>query len=157
MAKYQVDWCAIKKEGNTNGKPWTIMEMTLKSEDGTIIDKVSTFDPVQPGHTIEGTIEEGKYGKSFKKKLEAPQFIKEQRAANVEKAMERKEQSIEKFQTSKEESIALAGAQRDAVIIVNMLHNSTGMIRSSDETIKEELIKWRNWFLSTEFKNVPPF
>lgn len=62
--------------------------------------------------------------------------------------------SINKAMDRKEESITLAGAQRDAVLIVKELIEPSW----TTEEIKEAVVEWRNWFLSSEFKNnIPPF
>lgn len=162
MAKYKIVWAQEKKKGETNGRPWVITNMTLEDEQGNTTENVSTFDPVMSGGTIEGTIvKKGEY-LNFSK-LEPPEFIKKQqgilnyKSQQIEKVMDKKEASISHFQDKKEENIALAGAQRDAVLIVTMIYNNLNHPNESVEAIKEHIIKWRNWFLSDSFRISPPF
>lgn len=158
MAKYEITWCEIKKTGETNGRPWKITSMTLKDEVGNVTDKVDTFDPVTPGITIEGVIEmKGQY-KNFKS---TPTTSKTgsngaYKSQQIEKAQDRKSSDIERFQGKKEEAIKMAGAQRDAVLIVIELMKNTAM-PFSEEAIGVKIVEWRNWFLSDDFEQHPPF
>lgn len=156
---YKITWCEVKKTGNTNGRDWSITEMTLEDPDGNKTEKVSTFDPVMNGGTIEGTIVKNDKGYLNFKKLEAPDFIKRgnpnYKTDQINKAMDKKNESISHFQDKKEESIALAGAQRDAVLIVTSIFKDKNI--DSDRELQEEIIKWRNWFLSDDFRIPPPF
>lgn len=66
------------------------------------------------------------------------------RTAQITKAMEKKEQSIEKFQDNKEFSIKTSSTMRDAVLIVT----ARDFIKTAtDEEIEREITKWRNWLL----------
>lgn len=155
--KYVIEFCEVKKTGTGAKGPWTIITMSLKDEQGNITDKVDTFDAVMMGQTIEGTIEAGQYGLNFKKDMTTKQTAGSNfKAQQIEKAVVRKEESIGRFQASKEESIALMAAQRDAVLIVTTMfpQYATG---TTESDIKEDIVKWRNWFLSDEFKDIPPF
>ena len=58
---------------------------------------------------------------------------------------------------SKEEAIALMAAQRDAVLLVTTLINSDTRKPDTEDDLKMEIVKWRNWFLSDDFKEHPPF
>lgn len=49
---------------------------------------------------------------------------------------------INKFQDAKERGIALMSANRDATLIVT----SIGAGKFSEEELKAEIKKWRNWF-----------
>jgi hypothetical protein len=153
---YKIDWCEVKKEGETNGRKWKITNMTLTDSVGNTYDEVSTFDPVIAGQEIDGFIETKGMYKNFKKSLEKPKFMqKPDISKQVEKAQARTEASIGKTMDRKEESIKLAGAQRDAVLIVtNLFPNG----QETEQEIKEKIIKWRNFFLNDEtFNNPPPF
>ena len=83
------------------------------------------------------------------------------KSSPIKQAMKQKEESIAKFQDSKENSIKLAGAQRDAVLIVTTMMQNLPAITSTmmgEDSIKEAIIKWRNWFLNDEeFNSPPPF
>lgn len=76
--------------------------------------------------------------------------------AVIAKVMEKKEKSIERFQDSKEASIKLSSAQRDAVLMVTTFFQN--IPNTADVLLKKEIIKWRNWFLlSEDFNEIPPF
>jgi predicted metal-dependent RNase len=65
---------------------------------------------------------------------------------NIRKTMEWKEKSISGFQRTKEDSIRLAGASRDATQIVitypELLEN-----KELRKQIQEEWNYWRDWFM----------
>lgn len=151
---YKVEWSEVKKEGNTNGRAWKITEMTLKDEQGVITEKVSTFDSVMTGAEIEGSVVKNDKGYLTFKKLEAPNFVKENRSAFkqkvIDETMQRKEQSIGKFQDSKEWSIKVSSTMRDAVLLAIAEQNPT----------KENVLKWREWLwnnFDVETDQFPPF
>ena len=85
-------------------------------------------------------------------------FIKQPKTFG--QAMERKEQSISRFQDIKELSIRIAGAQRDAVLVSI---NRQDFKKMTDDQIKSELEKWREYFFNlsdpneTEKKLTEPF
>lgn len=119
------------------------------------------FDEITNGGTVEGEPWASQAGKWY---LFAPKPQSTRGGApsafkgkQIEEAQARKAESIEKFQSSKEESIALMAAQRDAVLIVTatMKNIAEGEVYREDY-LKSEIIKWRNWFLSDDFK-APPF
>lgn len=117
-------WSELRAGGEVEANPWT--------KPGT--NKVTLYPPT-PEKTRGG----------------APGAFK---AAQIEKVMDKKNESIANFQDKKEESIALMAAQRDAVLIVTKIINESW---GDDAVIKEKILKWRNWFLSADFKNTPPF
>lgn len=97
--KYKIDWCEVKKEGETNGRKWSIMEMALTDEQGVKTEKVSTFDSVMPGQEIEGEVVKNDKGYlNFQsKKVEAKANFKTQqmnevmdkKATNIKEAQDR--------------------------------------------------------------------
>lgn len=156
--KYKIDWMQNDKYGNITA--------SVTREDNTkllevILGKEFKDKGIMPGHEIQGKewvspkngkmyLFEEKEGSTGQNKPSGGY-----KTQQIEKAMDRKEGSIEKFQDSKEQSIKLAGAQRDAVLIVTTMRE---MGELSENDIKEEIIKWRNWFLNDkEFNNPPPF
>lgn len=152
--KYTIEWVEIKKEGETNGRPWKITEMNLKDEAGVITDKVSTFDNVMAGQVIEGqiTTNDKGYLNFQSKKAEAKANFK---TAQTEKLMERKETSIGKFQDSKEWSIKLASSMGKAIDLA--LAEDKEM---NDESRKLSIKKWREWILRSwdiDPTDIPPF
>lgn len=147
--KYQIDWSEIVKEGSTNGRPWKITSMTLKDEQGNITEKVSTFNPVMTGEFITGKIVKNEKGYlNFMNELKAPSFA-QNKTKQMEKVMERKEESIKTFQTNKEESIKISSTMRDAVLLAIAEGSPTS------ETIQ----KWREWLWLNWDKvdQYPPF
>lgn len=58
-------------------------------------------------------------------------------------AMERKEQSISRFQDTKELSIQVMSSGRDSTLIITTFYKDL-----SDEEIKEKWLMWRAWFFS---------
>lgn len=128
-------WSEIRPGGEVTGNPWT--------KPGTT--KVTIYPPSEN-----------------KPRGGAPSAYK---GKQIEEAQVRKNEMIGKTMDRKEESIALAGAQRDAVLIVTTMINTLGKdyLRGVNpgenlgEDMKEQIIKWRNWFLSEDFRNPPPF
>lgn len=154
--KYKIEWIESDKYGNK--------KVSVSREDGSKIlsaelGKEYKDMEVMAGHEINAN--EWKSPKNGKIYL----FIaKDGETSNggargafkgkvIEEAQVRKNEFIGKTLDRKEDSIALAGAQRDAVLIVKELLQPEW----SDEDIERMIIKWRNWFLSDEFKNHPPF
>lgn len=70
--------------------------------------------------------------------------IKKKPSNDIEKAMDRKEQSINRFIDKKEQGMAIMAAGRDACMIVTakLQHNLV-----DDEVIEKEIKKWSKWFL----------
>ncbi len=101
--KYTITWCEVKKTGEKNGKPWKITTLTLKDEQGLVIENVDTFDEVINGETIEGVVVDGQYGKNFK-------MNKPSNGAkpNMERVMEKKASLIGEAQNVKAQNIAAA-------------------------------------------------
>ncbi len=101
MAKYTIKWAEEKRKGSTNGRDWKITEMTLVDEQGVEIEKVSTFDTVMNGGTLEGTIETNDKGYlNFKKSTD--------KKPNMDRLMEKKSSQIAEAQHNKAEQIAQA-------------------------------------------------
>lgn len=73
---------------------------------------------------------------------------KKQPSNDIEKAMERKEQSINRFIDKKEQGMAIMAAGRDACMIVTALISSPAAVYGdhSEEKIKENIKKWSKWF-----------
>lgn len=148
--KYTIEWLEVFKEGESNGRPWKITKATFKDEEGHETTDVSTFEPITLGQVIKGAITKNeKYSNwEFKKAMEKPNFMK--KGANIEKAMEKKEQSITKFQDNKEWSIKISSTMRDAVLLSIAENNPT----------PERIQKWRKWLLDNwdvEPSDISPF
>lgn len=99
--KYTIDWCEVKRTGEGAKGPWTITEMNLRDEEGKVTEKVSTFDTVTNGGTIEGEIYTNDKGYLNFKKAQAvarSNFGAQQKEASITKMQDRKAESIEKAQ-----------------------------------------------------------
>lgn len=140
---YTIKWCEISKTGNTNGRAWQITKMTLVDPEGKETEGVSTFESVMNGGTLEGKIVTNDKGYlNFIKKLEAPAFIKQAsnsayKTQQIEKTMERKEQSIAKSQDNKEWGIKIASSMNKAVDVA--------IAENKDNITPEDILRWRKW------------
>lgn len=69
--------------------------------------------------------------------------IKKKPSNDIEKAMDRKEQSINRFIDKKEQGMAIMAAGRDACMIVTarLTH-----VAKSDAEIEADIKKWSKWF-----------
>lgn len=152
MSKFIIDWCEQKT--TSTGK--TKLNTTLKDDKGnqtvdvTIWQDYPNFATLQPGSEVEGDLvaaKDPKYGPTLyppRSNLGAkPGWAKKDPAA-ITKAMERKEQGIERFQASKEESIKMAGAMRDATLIT--LAEFSGQPFDAEQ-FKDRWYHWRSWLL----------
>lgn len=103
--KYTIEWCEAKQgTSKATGKAYTMTTMTLKDENGVITDKVTTFDVVQNGAVIEGTIEQNGQYLNFKPATN-PNGT---RKPNMERVMEKKANMIGEAQATKAQNIAAA-------------------------------------------------
>ena len=175
MTKLKVEWIEVK------APDWKLA--TLIGEDGKQITEVSinrtskkgevfpSFDELASGHDVEGELWQSTAGKWYlfpPRPQTTPGGASRgqggaYKAKVMEEAMARKEVSIGKFQASKEESIKLAGCQRDAVLLTQTMFGNniwSDPILSEEEkrsVLKKEVIKWRDWLLSDAFNDVLPF
>ncbi len=161
MAKYNVNWLAKKnedwimaslKDGEKEYKDVSINRVNKKGE------TFPGFDDLQPGRDVEGELWESPSHKWY---LFAPRPESTRggaggafKQAQIEKTMDKKNEFIGKTLDRKEDSIRLAGAQRDAVLIVTTRYNDPEM---SIADFKNEILKWRDWFLTEFNKDIPPF
>lgn len=143
-----------KTEKTWNDKKY--IEATLKDESGTEF-KVSAWNGEYEGKDeIECELEKNDkgYWKFKKAKLEKPNFIKA-KEAQMEKAIERKESSIGKFQDNKEWSIKVASTMNKAVDLAIAEYGNKTVLDNLDEGIK----KWRKWLWNNwdvDFKDTDP-
>jgi len=149
MAKYKI---TDKVEKEWQGKKF-IQATLVDAETGDEFPNIGAWAGEFSGEFFEGELEKSDkgYWKIKKPKAGNPNFKTQQ----IKEVMDTKRQDVARSMDRKEESIALAGAQRDAVLIVINLYGA-GQGYNENE-IKENVVKWRNWFLSDDFRNVPPF
>lgn len=172
MAKHKVTWLEKKNED------WVLVSLETGQTEVSINRKSKKgeafpgFDSLAPGVEVEGELWQSTAGKwyLFPPRPQTPRggVSRASGGASKSKAIEdaqiRKAEQIDKFQSSKEESIRLAGCQRDAVLLTQTMFGNniwSDPILSEDEKrniLKKEVIKWRNWlYLDKEFNELPPF
>jgi len=140
MSLFKVDWCETKQ----SSKGSDYKRATLTDDQGKTTENVAIFTffkdyaNVAPGRTISGVIEEkvynGKPSYSLKDVITYKSFQKQ--PTQIAKAMEKKEESISKFQDNKELSIKISSTIRMATDVAIAEGNP------SEENIK----KWREFF-----------
>lgn len=164
---YIVEWAERKTTSTGKEKlDCSLLDCSLKDELGVATQNVTiwgdfpNFNEIMPGSKVTGTLtpaKDPKYGPT----LYAPKPQKQggvYKSQVIEKAMDKKEASIAKFQDQKEESIRLMSAQRDAVLIVTtLLAGHPQLSTLNEDYIKGEIVKWRDWFLSHKFNETLPF
>lgn len=158
MDKYTVK----KVESLTTSKNNPYKKVDLEKSDGSLITGVSAFsfkypalDTLVEGAVITASVViDGNYKNLVGVPEKKPNNFKQ---VMVEKTMERKEQSISKFQDSKEYSIKVASTFSNAVnlAIANFKQNP-----SSLRTLEEEVEYWREWcwtHYDVQATDYPPF
>lgn len=157
--KYKIDWVETNKYGK--------QEVAVTGEDGSKILKAELgkeyTTPVMAGQELFAKDwKSPKNGKVYLFMDKAPIEGETPRKSTynpkneaIKEAQNTKRQDINNSMDRKEEGISLSAAQRDAVLIVTEIYGKT--IALDENNVKEEIIKWRNWFLSDDFKNHPPF
>ena len=147
--KYTISWCEVKKTGETNGREWKITEMTLKDEAGNEHEKVSTFDAVMSGQTIDGDISINDKGYKNFKTAPSPKAVAGAnfKAKQIEETMQRKETSIGKFQDNKEWSIMVTSSMNKAIELA-IAEYGNGLAYTYGETLGENIKGWRNWIIT---------
>lgn len=144
---YTIKWCETKKTGETNGRKWTITNMTLVDADGTEIQNVSTFAEVLNGGTIEGEIvKKGDY-------LNFEPTKSDNRKPNMDRLMEKKSTQIAESQQRKEESIAKA---QDRSAWMWAKTNASTLLGDSMSSANTDTIARRVLELATEIYNGEP-
>lgn len=112
------------------------------------------------GGTLTGELNEKEYNGKPSYTLNPPEKPKTgqgggYRTVQMEATMEKKNKAIAGFQSSKEESIKLAGAQRDAVLLTTTFSKDEPFF--TEDEIKKKIVFWRDWLLSDDFNQTLPF
>lgn len=126
--KIKIVHVTVKKEGNTKGRDWKILE--VEAEDGK---KYDTFESFDVGEEAEVTV----------KPNDNPQYNANISRLKLNKGESKKDAQIDKYMGRKEESINFAGAKRDGVQITVALINS-GMIKDKN-LIKPAIEYWTKY------------
>ena len=166
MSQYKIEWLE-RKETSTGKKK---IDATVKDEQGvnadvTIWADFPGFAELNSGMTIEAELRPASDPK-YRPSLSPVRAQKAQgggyRQKLIDDNMEKKNASISHFQANKEESIKLAGAQRDAVLVVVNLYKEIAEDKimtpsEKDSAIKKKIVEFRDYFLSAEFNTTLPF
>ena len=159
--KLTIDWCEekVSSKGTKYKKASVTPENGTRTDDVAVFDSYSQYGDIAPGRVVEGVLKEKEYQGKKSYTLEdgnlgpKPDSLGGYKQKMINETMEKKNSSIREFQGNKEESIRLAGCQRDAVLLV-----TTFLPRESDtDYIKTKIIEWRDWLLSDDFSEHPPF
>lgn len=154
--KYNIDWLEEKSPewkivSLTNEAGIKYTDVSINKRDKNNIE-FPNFDNLKAGDTISGEFWE-KPDKS-KRYLYPPRIEKPVRGGSsfggVSKLMDKKAEQIEKAQERKSESIAYFNATNNAIAIVNEFSKSAiekGLIYTTSDKQKD-IVEWRDWFLS---------
>lgn len=154
MSQFKVEW--VENVTTLKGKSYkkaTLVDERGASLDASVWPDFSKYDEVTPGNAVDGVIRTKGTYKNLVDELAPPKFVKSTR---MEQAMEKKVASIENAQSRKENAIQLAGASRDATLIVTTMYPELSNLDDKEEVIKELWLKWQKWFLANH-DNQPPF
>ena len=158
----QIKVIKIASKETKTGKPYKMCEVECGGEvrKVNIWSNAPDFANIQEGSVIMGKMAmDGQYWNISFENAPTPRGGASGgfKQAQIEKTMDKKNESISKFQTNKEESIKLMSAQRDAVLMVVNTIGKNG-VEWENQDLKQMIIEWRNWFLNDkEFNNPPPF
>src|SRR3990167_4532288 len=150
--EYKIIWLEVKSP------EWKIATLSddVAQYANTSINKVNkkgevfpNFDEISNGGSVKGNLWQSPQGKYY---LFAPKLNAGANKASggyktqvIEKAMERKDASIGKFQDNKEQSIKISSTMRDAVLLT-IAEKGDGVMTAED--MAENIIKWRKWLVN---------
>jgi len=159
MAKFKVEW--VEEKVTSTGKKK--LDITLVSEEGENIDGVTiwegfpNFSAIKAGDELEGDLVSKQNGQYLNKTLYAPKPVNSSPGSKSgftggTKMMEQKAKNIEEAQKRKSESIAYFNSVNSAIALV-------GKDGSDINTVKNNIIYWRDWFLAEydKWNEQPPF
>ncbi|MDD5068883.1 MAG: hypothetical protein PHN89_04805 [Candidatus Pacebacteria bacterium] len=134
----------------------TKADCELVDENGVEISKVSLwsdfpdFANLKPGSEVNGDLvkaKDPKYGPTLYPAKTYSQW-KPKPKADIPKMMEAKKESIQQFQEVKNDSIKVAGAQRDATLMVTTFYKiAEDGLNPTDEMLKTKWQMWKSYFL----------
>lgn len=142
MAKYSIDWL----EQKTTGTGKSVKNATLKTENGTIIDKVSFWGDfpdwasLAPGKQVECEIRTNDKGYRSAVAPKVGSYSKAPSGAVSAATITSK--SVEEAQKRKNDSIAFFNATNSSITLVTSMGNKNG-----EEEHKVAIVYWRDWFL----------
>ena len=145
METLTIDWVETK-----TGARGPYQVASIVRPDGEMVHNVYIFSnfpgyPFSPGVKISGSIDmSGKY-KNLKFGKTVQRTIPMQTQSPISIAMDRKNTMVQRAQDNKELGIRVAGAMRDATLIVTQMYPELAKI--TDQEVKEKAIqeKWHHW------------
>lgn len=146
--RYSIFWLesAVTKTGKA------VKNATLKTENGTLIEKVSiwsnfpSYESLMPGSTVEGEIITNEKGYRSLKALtpyKAP--------SGAVSAAKITSESVEKAQVKKNDSIAYFNSLNSALTILGILGEkglAEDILKGRTQETQAIITDWRDWFLS---------
>lgn len=148
--KYSIEW--LERKETSTGK--TKYDATLKNEAGVVTEKVTIWDSfpnfsdLKPGTVIDCDVvtkQNGKYTNVTAYPSKNPNGTT--RPQGMKAAQERKAEMIEKAQERKSESIAFFNATNNAIVLLEA-YNKNAEYPFSPEGAKKFITEWREWFLT---------
>lgn len=157
--RFTIDWCEslTSSKGNTYKKCSVTDESGRKLENVAVFSFFTDFAKIMPGATVEGVLEQKEFKGSVSYSLGnmvSTAFTRDKAnggafkgQSGAVKAAEITSNSVKEHQESKHEAIRLAGAQRDAVLIVTTFMKFDEGFSRSPDLIKEKIKDWMKFFL----------
>lgn len=137
----QIKVLKVASKTTKNAKPYKMLEVEVNGETRkvNIWSNFPDFANIVEGSVITGKMSmDGQYWNiSFENQAPKSNF----KAQQIEKAVERKEQSISKFQDTKELSIKIASTMNKAV---DLAIAEIKDVRTLN-TLEADILKWREW------------
>lgn len=144
---------------------WKVLSVQEAIENGEFLEKVSinrldkktnleawtNWAGMVEGHVFEGNVWTSEKGTTY---LFPPKQAKSSprggfaRNTGIKEAQETKRNDIESAQVRKHEAIAMAGAQRDAVLMVTTFEALSPF--PTDEELKSKIESWMKYFLNLQ-------
>jgi hypothetical protein len=142
------------KETKVSAKGHSYSVCTLLKEDGSTVDATMfssfpNYANIMTGHIIEANLKENDYNGKKSYVLDpimaqSPNSGAYRSSGGMSKMMETKAKNIEEAQNRKSESIAYFNSVNSAITMYRALRELGVAI----DNPREEIIKWRDWFLS---------
>lgn len=121
----------------TSSKGTNYIVADFEDVNGQVTENVSTFDPVKEGVSIDGQIIQNGQYLNFKTQAKV---VMGGKTGQIEKVMDKKNESIAHFQDAKEKSIQHAGAITNATnLLVAMLGTPLLGGMSEEKHVKDKL------------------
>lgn len=146
-AKYKIEF--IERKTTSTGKE--MAKLNLVSEEGELIQGVTiwsdfpNFKDFKLNDYIEGDYKDTGQWKNLYPPKPAPKAGGGFKSAQVEKLMDKKDESISKHTDRKEEGIMVSSTMRDSMQLA--LAEIAGTPFPTDEEVEAIFVKWRAWYL----------